>query len=824
MARFARFFDHLAQDIRYAWRGALARPGFTSLAVLTIAIGVGANTAIYSVLDAALLRPLPFAQPDRLMALSLRMPMPSGAPPRDMVWSYPKYEHFASAQTAFAAHAVHSPRPLTLTTDEGAERVPGEVVGGRYFEVLGLGALRGRLFDASDDMRGGEARAVISEGYWRRQFGSGDVLGRALTISGRPYVIIGIAPRGFRGLSGTADVWVPLVAFFSEANLAPASAHHLQLLARRRAEAPESAARGEMVRLGQQIDAIYPDPDGDWGAAAYALDELRIDPALRAAVLVLAVAVGFVLLIACANIASLLLARGAARRREMAVRLAVGADRGRLFAQLLTESLLLAALGAAVALLVAGLGVSILGTQVASLAPALTGMFGESSGLTNITLTTIALDGRLLAFAAAMALATGVLFGFGPALVVSRTPMSDVLRSGAVATPAFAGLRRLTGRGILVASEIALATMLLIVSGLMIRSLDRLFEARVGYDPEGLVTTRLTLSPTRAPRDSTLQLWVDLAERLRALPGVTAVGVASCAPIGDNCEGTSINIAGQPQGVHVALHAVSAGFFQTMRTPMLRGRAFDDGDRRGAPGVMIINEAAARAFWGSADPLQTPVQWSGVEWRVVGVVSDIRYEAIDQPAQPAVYFPYGQFRRVTGTVFVRTSGDPSTLIPVLRREIRAADREHAFNEVRPMTSLVNDATARTRITTVLLGTFTTIAILLAAIGIYGVLALAVAQRTRELGVRVALGARRESVVGLVMRQALSLAMLGGTLGLVSAIAAARALGALLYETPPWEPAAYLSAVVVLVVATVTAAAAPAWHATRVSPMEALRQE
>lgn len=824
MPRFARFLDHMAQDVRYAWRGLLARPGFASLAIITIAVGVGANTAIYSVLDAALLRPLPFADPDRLMALSLRMPMPSGAPPRDMVWSYPKYEHFASAQTAFATHAVHSPRSLTLTTDEGAVPVPGEVVGGAYFEVLGLPPVRGRLFDASDDIRGGEARAVISEGYWRREFGSGDVLGRPLSIGGRPYIITGVAPHGFRGLSGTADVWVPLVAFFSEANLAQPRAHNLQLVARRKAGVPASAARDEMVRIGQQVDAIYPDPDGDWGAAAYALDELRIDPALRAAVVVLAVAVGFVLLIACANVASLLLARGAARRREMAVRLAVGADRKRLFGQLLTESLLLASLGAAAALLVTALSVSLLSTRVASLAPALTGMFGESSGLTNITLTAITLDARMLAFAAAMALATGVLFGFGPALVVSRTPLSDVLRSGAVATPAFAGLRRLTGRGILVASEIALATMLLIVSGLMIRSLDRLFEARVGYDPAGLLTTRLTLSPTRAPRDSTLQLWADLIERLRALPGVTAAGVASCAPVGDNCEGTSINIAGQPQGVHVALHAVSPGFFQTMRTPMLRGRAFDDGDRHGAPGVMIINEAAARAFWGSADPLETPVQWSGAEWRVVGVVSDIRYESIDQPAQPAAYFPYGQFRRVTGTVFVRTSGDPSALIPALRREIRAADREHAFSDVRTMTALLSDATARSRITTVLLGTFTGIALLLAGLGIYGVLALAVAQRTRELGVRVALGARREAVVGLVMRQALALALLGGSLGLLSAIATARALRALLYETQPWEPAAYVSAVFVLVLATVSAAAAPAIRATKVSPMEALRQE
>jgi putative ABC transport system permease protein len=824
MSGLHRFGDQVAQDVRYAWRGLLARPAFTAIAVLTIAAGVGANTAIYSVVDAALLRPLPFPEPDRLMALSLRMPMPNGAPPRDMIWSYPKYEHFAGAQTAFTAHAVHSPRALTLATDDGAERVPGEVVGGRYFEVLGLPPLRGRLFDATDDVRGGEARAVISEGYWRRQFGSGDVLGRSLTIGGRPYVIVGVAPRGFRGLSGTADVWVPLTAFFSEQNLAQATAHNLQLVARRRGDVPVSSARAELVRLGRQIDDVYPDPDGDWGAAAYALDELRIDPALRSAVVVLAVAVGLVLLIACANIASLLLARGAARRREMAVRLAVGANRGRLFRQMLTESLMLASLGAVAATFVAALGVSFLSIRVASMAPALTGMFGESAGLTNVTLPTIGLDARMLAFAVIVALATGVLFGFGPALTASRTPMSDVLRSGAVATPAFAGLRRLTGRGVLVASEIALATTLLIVSGLMIQSLDRLFRARVGYDPSSLLTTRLTLSPTRAPRDSTLQLWADLAERLRAIPAVTAVGVASCAPVGDNCEGTSINIGGQPQGVHVALHAVSPGFFQTMRAPLLRGRAFSDSDRRGAPGVMIINEAAARAYWGAADPLETPVQWSGAEWRVVGIVSDIRYEAIDQPAQPAAYFPYGQFRRVTGTVFVRTSGDPASVIPAMRREIRAADREHAFSDVRPMTSLLRDATARTRITTVLLGSFSAIALLLAGLGIYGVLALAVAQRTRELGVRVALGARRESVMGLVMRQALALAVLGGGLGLLLAVATTRGLGALLYETRPLEPSAYASAVAVLVVATIAAAGAPAWRATKVSPTEALRQE
>jgi predicted permease len=820
----ARWLRDLQRDVPYAMRVLRRTPGFTILALLTLAIGVGANTAIYSVVDAAILRPLPFRDADRLMKVSLRMPMPNAAPPIDMSWSYPKYDAFLRAQSVFEDQTLYLPEAVTVTGADGADRVIAEVVGARYFAILGVPAARGRVFDDIEDRKsGGAAVALISDGYWRRQYGAGPAIGRSMTINGRPYTIAGVLPPGFRGLGGSTEVWVLATAIRPASVLDNAGVHQFQLVARRKAGVSEIAAKEGTRRAGQIVDGLFPDSDGHWGASAYALDEVRTDPTLRRAVVVLAVAVALVLLIACVNIANLLLARGAARRTEMAVRLALGANRGRLVRQLLTESLLLATAGAAAAMVVASWSVHLFAARLEAMAPAMSTIFGPTnSGLTHVALSGMRLDARALGFTALVAFATGLIFGLAPAVAAARVPLALVLRSGSTAQAVFGGLRRLTGRGMLVAAEVALAVMLLVAAGLTIRSLDRLVRTSPGYDAEQVVTARIGLSPARFSNDSALVLWNELLDRVRALPGVSSAAVASCAPVGDQCEGTSIDIAGQSQSVHVGMVAVSPDFFRTMRTPLLRGRAFTDADRRGAQRVIMINETAAKQLWGSADPLTTGVRYGNDAMVVAGIVGDIRFRALERTPDPVAFFPYAQMPRSRGVLFVRSSGDAAPLFAALRREVRAIDWNHAIYDLRAMTDRLRDATARSRITTIVLTSFAWVALVLAAVGIYGVLALAVAQRTRELGIRIALGAERGQVVRLVLGQAMALAALGGVVGLAASAAAVRGLSALLYETAPLDAVSFGGAALVLMVAVILAALVPALRATRVSPLEALK--
>jgi putative ABC transport system permease protein len=494
---------------------------------------------------------------------------------------------------------------------------------------------------------------------------------------------------------------------------------------------------------------------------------MRADPALRRSVLILGVAVALVLLIACANIANLLLARGAARHREIAVRLAIGASRGRLVRQLLTESAVLAALGAVAGVLVAVAGVRILAAMVPAGAGTFAGFFGgEQAGLTRVALSGIRIDGAALLFTLLLTLVTGLLFGLAPALAASRAPLVDAMRQGTAAAPAFGGLRRLTGRGVLVAAEVALAVVLLVTAGLMIKSVGRLFETRVGYDPDGLLTARVSLSSSRYSPDSAAQLWDEVLARVAALPGAAGVAMGSCAPVGDNCEGTSIGIAGRPGSSHVGLHMVSPEYFRTLRVPLLRGRTFEPQDRIGTEQVAIVNETAAKQIWAGADPLRTPVVgWGSSPVRIVGIVGDIRYEEIEAPARPAMYLPYAQQSRPRGIIFVRsTRRNPAALAAAVREQIRAVDRNHVAYDVQTMRERMREATARSRFSTVVLSTFAAVALVLASLGIYGVMSLAVAHRTRELGVRLALGADGRDLLRMVVSQGMTLATAGGSSG------------------------------------------------------------
>ena len=816
--------EDLRHDIRYTRRMLRSNPGFAAIAVLILAVGIGATTAIFSVVNATLLRPLPFREPHRLMSVFLRMPVQFGSGEIDMVWSYPKYQAFLSAQRTFGDAAIHVADAFTIGGDDGAERVLGESVSARYFSILGLVPQRGRFFlDSEDRPTGGDRSIVISDGYWRERFGGAEsALGSTIELNGRRYTIVGIAPPGFAGMSGMARLWPLYTAVRGLSTLQAATTHQFEVVARLTPGTTPAVAKTDIVNAGRIVNATYPDEGGGtWRAVGYTLEELRVDPMVGRSVVVLAVAVSMLLLIACVNVANLLLARAAARRRELAVRLAIGAGRGRLVRQLLTESAMLSIAGVIAGLVLAAFAIRAL----SALAPLAAANLSTVRGtLTAISLGRIALDTHAAAAAIVVAMFTGLVAGLVPAFAAARIPVADAMRQGAVATPAFSGLRRLTSRGVLVMAEIALAVVLLVTSGLMVRTLSHLLDAQVGYRPDGVLTARIGLAPARAASQPVGPLWDEVIQRAAALPGVTSVAVGSCAPVGDHCEGTDLRVAGHSEEAHVSFHVVSPGYFATLGIPIIRGREVSSLDRTEMQAVMVINSTAARTIWGADDPLTTPVPRDDRTINVVGVAGDVRYEDIEADPKPAIFFPVAQMSRTRAMLFVRTAGDPASLSNALRNAVRAVDRNHTVSDVQTLRHRLYEATARDRFATQVLSAFAVTALLLAAIGIYGVLSLAVAQRRRELGIRMALGAERRGVLAMILGQAMSIAAAGGAIGAVGALFAGRALGSMLYGVTAADPTTYVVCGLVLAAAVLAAAIVPAARATQVHPMVVLRSD
>jgi predicted permease len=819
------FLEDFHHDIRYTRRMLRSNPGFAAIAILILAVGIGATTAIFSVVNATLLRPLPFRDPERLMSMFLRMPVQYGSGEIDMVWSYPKYQAFLTSNRTFADAAIHVADAFTVGTDDGAERVLGESVSARYFSILGLRPQRGRFFlDTEDRPSGGDRSIVISDAYWRERFGAtASALGRTVELNGQRYVIIGIAPAAFAGMSGNARLWPLYTAVRGVSNLQSPTTHQFEVVARLKPGVTPAAAKSDMVNVGRVVNATFPNDGGGppWRAIGYTLQELRVDPMGGRSVVVLAIAVSMLLLIACVNVANLLLARAAARRRELAVRLAIGAGRARLVRQLLTESAVLSLAGVVVGIALAALAVRALSAMAPLAAANLSTVRGT---LTAISLGSIALDARAMLVAVSVALFTGLVAGLIPALGAARLSVADAMRQGAVATPAFSGLRRLTSRGVLVMAEIALAVVLLVTSGLMIQSLGHLFRAQVGYRPDGVLTARVALASRRVANQAVGPAWDEVIQRVTAIPGVASVAVGSCAPLGDHCEGTDLRVAGHSDDAHVSFHVVSPGYFSTLGIPILRGRELSSIDQRDGQPVMVINSTAARTIWGTDDPLTTPVPRDDRTITVVGVAGDVRYEDVEAEPKPAVFFPVAQMTRTRAMLFVRTAGDPASLATAVRNEVKAVDRNHTVSEMATLRDRMYDATARDRFATQVLSAFAVTALLLAAIGIYGVLSLAVAQRRRELGIRMALGAERGGVMAMILGQALSIAAVGALIGAVLAVLAGRALGGMLYGVTAADPATYAACALVLGAAVLAAAVVPAARAMRVHPMIALRSE
>ena len=827
--------DDLRSDVRFALRTFRRAPGFTTVAVLTLALGIGANTAIFSAVNTLLLRPLPFPEPDRLVLPTITAPAFSGRPAQEFIaWSYPKLLAMRDAQSVFSRVGGWVPTQFTIRVGDDVVRETGEFIDSQYFPALGIAPSLGRGFLAQDDRLGGPRVALLSDALWRASYDADpSVLGRTLSVDGTTYTIVGVMPEGFGGLSGDTRFWIPVTAAPSASWQTTVTSdawnHSYQVVGRLRPGVSLEQARAVMAQVGAQVDAQFPAPPQlrglHLGATVHPLDAVRADTRVRRALYVLLGAVGLVLLIACANVANLCLVRAAGRRREIAVRLAIGAGRGRLVRQLIVESLALAAAGGAASLAVAWIGArSLSSLEIASVLRQNVLGSAQTGG--------IRLDMTAFAFTGALAIATGLIFGLVPAIQSTRFSVTSALKDDGGSGGRVAGL--FSGRNLLVVGEIALAIVLLAGSGLMLRSLQELLAVRPGFDPERLLTLRMNRAPEWS-RDSIDRFYDATVERLAALPGVVSVGFGDCPPLSRGCYARTPMArsdrspdAGGAQTV-VGAHWITPEWPKSIGVPLLRGRLFSRSDDKHARQVVLVSASAARTLWPNEDPIGRPVR-VGVPFfgsdtaYVAGVVGDLRFGSLDSLPQPDVYVSYYQspftYRMM---LFVRTSGDPRALAAPVRRALREAAPGFPVYDLLPMEARVAAATAQARFSAVLLGVFAALALALSVIGTYGVISYAVAQRTKEIGVRVALGATTADVVRLVVGQGIVLAGVGVACGLAVAFAATRVLRSLLYGVGPTDPATMLGIAGILIVAVLSASWIPARRAAAVPAMWALRR-
>ena len=832
----------LFQDLRYAFRWLARNPGFTAVAVLTLALGIGTVTTIFSILDAAVLRPLPYKDPDSLMSVSITHREGNAAPDR-FPWSSPKFDSFRRHATSFEKTAAWSDLDLNLTGVAEPERLSAEIVSASYFPVLGVDATLGRTFTAEEDAKGGPPAALLSWGLWQRRFG-GDpqILGKTIQINRHPLTIVGVMPQRFDGLTGNADLWVPMStagAFLYPEILEEAGNHWHNVVARRKAGVTDAAVRAEMPLLGQQVAAENPMEESPaiWGAAAAPLNDLRVDPALRRSVLILFGAVTFVLLIACANVAALLLARAAVRGREVAIRVAIGAGRRRIVRQLLTESVVLSVAGG-----IAGVLLSLWGVESLSHLEKMSGV-GDPSFLFRFH--AIELDGRVLAFALAVSVATGLIFGLAPALHASRSDLADALKEGGSGALAGAGggRRRLSVRGLLVPIQVALALVLLVGAGLMARSLARLSRYGGGFRGDHVLT--MSFDPSGVTDDTPEKRILfrrSLVERVSALPGVETAATGRTSPLHSRNMVAVVRqvderkieskgrFTGESGAVEIGLHDVAPDYFRTLSIPIVKGRAFTPEDREGSPKVVVISESTAKKLWPGQDPIGHRIAATSFYFgddktaEVVGVAGDVLYGRPGDRQILDLYYSTYQAGLPWATLFVKTKGNPAAMAPAVRREIKTLAPNVPVIDIATMEQRSARAFSRERFGAGLLGLLAGIALFLAAVGIYGLVAETVAARTREIGVRMALGAAPGDIVRRVLQRSLALAATGLLAGLLVALALSRLLASLLFGVGATDPATYIGVSGLLLLVSAVASWIPARRATRVDPVSALRSE
>ena len=818
--------ETLIKDIRYAFRGLLTHPGFTLVAVITLALGIGANSAIFTVVNAVLLRPLPFAAPEQLVFIWQTHPFGKRIGVDQLPSTNADFQDWQDQSNLFEGMSMVDSWGGNLTGGDTPEHVDGAKISVNLFSLLRARPLLGGDFTAAQATPGNNRVVILSHKLWQRRFGGDpNVVGRQLQIDGEPYTVQAVMGPDFVfpkdvGLPdyfpfAKTEMWLPIA--LTEKQRANRGSHHLAVIARLKPGVTLAQAQSQMASIARNVEQENPKQSKDWGTSVNLVHE-QVVGASRKAILILLGAVGFVLLIACANVANLLLARSLSRQKEIAIRTALGAGRARIVRQLLTESILLSLLGGALGVVLASWSVKLLAFSADKLP----------------RVAEINIDTRVLLFTLGISLATGVLFGLVPALQVSKTDITESLKESG--RSAMGGRHHQRARNLLVVSEVALSLILLVGAGLLAKSFVRLQNVSGGFASDHLLTVNLAL-PQEKYKDDALkaQFFKQVVERLGGLPGVEAAAAVSQLPLSGQEELDSFSIEGRTESVEAPpvqtadFRVITPDYFRAMQIPLLKGRFFNEQDAANTTYSMIIDESFARRFFPGEDPLGKRINEDGSRSNhgfaaIIGVVGGVKHTDVKAEARPTMYVPAAQSPWEFMTLVIRSSGDPAALTSAVRQEVWAVDNDQPLSEIATMEQLFSKAVAPQRFNMLLIGLFAALALALATIGIYGVIAYSVTQRAQEMGVRLALGASSSDILRLIVGQAVRTSLLGVGLGIIAALALTRVMTSLLFEVSATDPLVFAGLSALLIVVTLVASYIPARRATKVDPLVALRYE
>jgi len=811
--------ETILRDLRYSARMLIKSPGFTAVAILSIAIGIGANTTVFSVLNAVLLKAVPYKDPGSLVLVWGDSRTESSLRKHNQV-SWTDIADIRAQTTVLEDVATYSGWFPIMSGQGEAERIPAIQVGDGFFKIMKGTPVLGRVFTPEEQVDGKDFVVILGHGLWQRRFGGDpNVVGKSVMLNGRPYNIVGVMGADFRPLPSSlvapeGQFYRPVAENYDDEDR---DARHLRAIARLKPGVTVEQAQSELSIIAQRIEQAHPLTNKGYGVAVVSITE-EITGSIRPTLLMIFGAVVFVLLVACANVANLLLARATVRHKEITIRSAIGAGRAQLIRQLLTESLLLAVLGGGLGLLIATWGTSVVAAAGSKINP----MFQD-----------IQMDRRCLAFTVGVSILTGFIFGLAPALQISKPNLAESLKETGRGSGPAASRNRL--RSALVVSEIAMTLVLLICAGLLIRTVSRLRNVNTGFNANNILAMNIGLPQAKYPKpENVIAFNKEIVERITALPGVKAAGTTSVLPLSDNFDGRGLAVEDHPkprgEELTVDLYVTTPGYLNAMEIPLLSGRQFTEQDTKDSPNVALINKTMAAQLWPNEAPLGKRIKFPGSDknpqpWRtIVGTVSDVSQYALDKTPPMQIYLPHTQFPTSFNSIVVRTQNEPSALIAAIRREIQAVDKDQAVFNVTTLEELIGDSIVIRRFFMLLLLVFAALALILAAVGIYGVMSYVASQRTYEIGIRMALGAQTRDVLKLIIGSGMALTFIGVAAGLAGAFVLTRLMAGLLFGVSATDTITFLIVSVGLTLVALLACYIPARRATKVDPLIALRYE
>jgi putative ABC transport system permease protein len=811
--------DRLLQDVRYALRGLIKNPAFTAIAVFSIALGIGANATVFSVVNATLLKTLPYKEAERIVLTWGRTAGEGSLNERNQV-SATDVADFRSQNSVFEDITTYTGWMPVLSGAGETERIPAIQVGDGFFNIMKGEPILGRVFTAEEQQDGKDFVIVLSYGLWQRHFnGDASIIGKTVELNSRSYTVVGVMPADFRPLPSTlvapeGQLYRPVAESYDNEQR---DARHLRAIARLKQGVSIQQAQADFSGIADRLEETYPQSNKGYGIHLVTLSDDMLG-SIKPALWMLLGAVVFVLLVACANVGNLLLARSTARQKEIAIRTALGAGRKQIVQQLLIESLLLSVTGGILGLLFAMWGTSVVESVTAQIHP---------------LLKDIHIDWRVLAFTFALSVFTGIIFGLAPALQTSKTDLNESLKEGGRNSTAGASRNRL--RGALVIAEVAMTLVLLVGAGLLIKTIFRLQAVNIGFNSQNVLAMDMGLPQIKYPKKENVALFYkQVVDRIEALPGVKAAGISSVLPLSGNFDGRGLAVEDHPkppgEEINVDLYVVTPNYLRAMETTVLQGRALTEQDRETSAQVALINETMARQLWADDNPLGKRIKFPGSDknpqqWReIVGIVSDVSQYALDEKPPMQIYLPHSQFPTYFNTLVVKTDREPEKLAAAVRNEILAVDKDQAAFNITTLEKLYADSIALRRFFMLLLMVFAGLALSLASIGIYGVISYSVSQRTQEIGIRMALGARHKDVLQLVIKQGMMMTVFGVAIGLVAAFALSRLMESLLFGVSTTDAMTFTVVALILTGVALVACFVPALRATKVDPMIALRYE